>query len=181
MALKRRLTLLCLFAALVCAAMFVRELSRQNAVRYYNEAVADGQFDVAADLGGDHGLFAQAYADQQQGLFQEARLLYTGLEDADDSAVRTAALFNMGNTYLQQASSIDMDADADLASPLIELAKGSYRQVLQIDSDHWGAKYNLEAALQLLPDSKDERIVEIEGRRNTVRTVISPDPEDNLP
>ena len=87
----------------------------------------------------------------------------------------------MGNTYLQQASLIDLDSDADLALPLIELAKISYREVLSINSQHWDAKYNLERALQLLPDTKEQPLINVPGRRRTVRTVITPDPEDNLP
>ena len=87
----------------------------------------------------------------------------------------------MGNTYLQQASSIDLEADADLALPLIELAKISYRAVLRIDSGHWDAKYNLERALQLLPDTGKQRLMNVGGRRRTVRTVVTPDPEEDLP
>ncbi|MDP6183566.1 MAG: MxaL protein, partial [Gammaproteobacteria bacterium] len=117
----------------------------------------------------------------QLGQHQDARIIYSGLENTDDETLRAAVLFNMGNTYLQQASSIDLEADADLALPLIELAKISYRAVLRIDSGHWDAKYNLERALQLLPDTGKQRLMNVGGRRRTVRTVVTPDPEEDLP
>ena len=74
-----------------------------------------------------------------------------------------------------------MATDADLASPLIELAKVSYRRLLVLDSRHWDGKYNLERALQLLPDARDEALIELDGLRGGVRTVISPDEEEKLP
>ena len=40
----------------------------------------------------------------------------------------------------------------DLALPLIELAKASYRQVLQAQPQHWDARFNLAAALKIVPD-----------------------------
>ena len=108
-------------------------------------------------------------------------MIYSRLENSNDKRLQTASLFNMGNTYLQQASAIDMDADGDLALPLIELAKVSYRELLHIDPEHWAARYNLERALQLLPDVQEHALMEIQGRRGAVRTIISRDPEDNLP
>ena len=114
-------------------------------------------------------------------LLKDSSQVVSTLENTANETLRLAVLFNMGNTYLQQASSIDLEADADLALPLIELAKLSYREALSIDSQHWDAKYNLERALQLLPDSKEQPLIDVVGRRRTVRTVITPDPEDNLP
>jgi mxaK protein len=181
MALKHRLTVVCSSIALLSGAMLINELWQWNQTRNYNAAIERAHFADAESFRGDYGLFAKAYAEQQRGEYQAARIIYAKLEDIDDRALRLAVLFNMGNTYLQQASSIDLDADADLALPLIELAKVSYREVLSIDSGHWDAKYNLERALQLLPDSKQQRLEDLMGRRRAVRTVITPDPEDDLP
>jgi len=38
------------------------------------------------------------------------------------------------------------------AMPLAGLAKQAYRQSLALDSRQWDAKYNLEAAMRLLPE-----------------------------
>jgi mxaK protein len=181
MALTHRLIVICSSIALLSGAMLIHELWQWNQTRKYNTEVEQARFADAEPYRGDYGLFAKAYAEQQRGEYQDARIIYGKLENADDKPLRLAVLFNMGNTYLQQASSIDLDADADLALPLIELAKVSYREVLNIDSQHWDAKYNLERALQLLPDSKQQRLEDLMGRRRTVHTVTTPDPEDDLP
>ncbi len=181
MALRQRLIVICTLTALLCGSMLVHEFWQWDQTRKYNTAIDQARFDEAESYQGNNGMFAKAYAEQQRGQYQDARVIYSTLENTDDEALRLAVMFNMGNTYLQQASSIDLEADADLAMPLIELAKLSYREALSIDSQHWDAKYNLERALQLLPDTKEQPLIDVVGRRRTVRTVITPDPEDNLP
>ena len=181
MALRPRKARLLALLALCTSAALAHELWHWHQTRRYNVAVAENRFAQAAQYNGEHGIFAKAYAAQARGQYQEARILYSKLEHSDDKALRAAVLFNMGNTYLEQAALVDMKKDADLAYPLIELAKVSYRELLRLDPLHWDAKFNLERALRLLPDSKDKRIVEIEGRRGTVRTVISADVDENLP
>jgi mxaK protein len=157
------------------------EFWRWTQIKHYNQALTHRQFAEAARYGGEYGLFAQAYGEQQAGHYQQARLIYSRLERTQDMPLRLAVLFNLGNTYLEQASAIDLKKDADLALPLIELAKESYRELLRLDSRHWDAKYNLERALQLSPDVGEQRVMEYAGRRGTVRTVISADPEGALP
>ncbi len=181
MALKHRLITLCSLTALVCGSILVYEFWLWGQTREYNTAIAQAQFEEAESFMGDYGLFAQAYAEQQLGEYQNARMIYSTLESAENESLRLAAAFNIGNTYLQQASTIDMESDSDLALPLIELAKLSYREVLSIDSQQWDARYNLERALQLLPDSREQRLIDVVGRRRTVRTVVTPDPEEDLP
>lgn len=168
-------------AALLGGAGLAVECWRWTQTRHYNQAVERAQFAAAAPYGGAYGLFAEAYARQQENQLQQARVIYSRLERTEDKPLRLAALFNMGNTYLQQAPSIDLEKEADLALPLIELAKVSYRELLRIDSRHWDAKYNLERALELSPDVGEQRVMEWQGRRGTVRTVISADPEGALP
>ncbi len=181
MALKQRLITLCSLTALVCGSILIYEFWMWDQTRKYNTAIAQAQFEEAESFMGDYGLFAQAYAAQQQGEYQNARIIYSTLESAENEALRLAAVFNMGNTFLQQASAIDIETDTDLALPLIELAKLSYREVLSIDSQQWDARYNLERALQLQPDSREQRLIDVVGRRRTVRTVVTPDPEEDLP
>ena len=41
-----------------------------------------------------------------------------------------------------------------------ELAKENYRELLRTDSNDWHAKYNLEHALHLLPESSEQEIDE---------------------
>lgn len=60
--------------------------------------------------------------------------------------------YNLGNIYLEQAvAGVERMAIND-AMPLLVLAKQSYRQALALDSGFWEAKYNLEAAMRLLPE-----------------------------
>ncbi len=45
------------------------------------------------------------------------------------------------------------DADHATALPLVELAKETFRRLLRRDHRVWSARYNLERALQIAPDS----------------------------
>lgn len=181
MALKPRKTRLLALIALLTGAALAQECWHWHQIQQYNVAVTENRLSQAAQYNGEYGIFAKAYAAQAQGEYQDARILYSKLEHTGDKALRAAVLFNMGNTYLEQVSLVDKEKDADLAHPLVELAKVSYRELLRFEPADWDAKFNLERALRLLPDSKDKRIVEIEGRRGTVRTVISTDMDENLP
>ena len=123
MALKKSLGVMLVAAALLSGAGLAREVLRWFAQRDYNDALAQGDYARAARVGGDLGRFAQAYGLQQAGKLQDARVLYSKLERSHDAALRVAALYNMGNTYLDEAATIDLHKDADRALPLIELAK----------------------------------------------------------
>ena len=57
------------------------------------------------------------------------------------------------NLYFREASQLREIGSNDLAMPLLELAKQNYREILRTDSGHWDAKYNLELALILAPDT----------------------------
>lgn len=171
----------CSLLALVSGALLIAEIIRWSATSDYNDAVANERFADVADREDDVGLFAAAYAAQRDGGFQAARVIYAKLEHSDDEQLRAAAFYNTGNSYLQQVATINRETDEDLALPLIELAKGSYRDALRIDPEHWGARYNLERALQWLPDTRERKPVPLEGRRGTIRTILSGDTQDNLP
>ncbi len=181
MALKQRLIIMCSLIGLFCSAVLIYDLWQWNQTRRYNTAIEQAQFAEAGSYKGDYGLFAKAYAEQQAENFQDALILYSRLEKTNDKTLRLAVLFNVGNTYLQQASTFDLEKDSDQAFPLIELAKVSYRELLRIDSQHWDTKYNLERALQLLPDLREKTLIKVDGVRGAVRTIISADTEDNLP
>lgn len=182
MAIRQRLIIMSGLIALVCLIGLLYEGWQWNQTRLYNAAIVEGNFAEAGDQNDQpRALFAKAYAQQQQGNFQEARVIYGMIENVGDQQLRLNVLFNMANTYLQQAATLDLKTEADRAMPLVELAKTSYRKLLSIDSHHWDAKYNLERALQLLPDAGKFISNKSEGLRGAIRTVITSDTEGNLP
>lgn len=172
--------ILCIVIALLSGTALIYELEQWNQTQNYNSAIKENNFlEAGENYKGTNGLFSMAYAQQQQGLYQEARVIYAKLEK--DETLRQSAMFNMANTYLQQALAEDLEKNADRAMPLVELAKTNYRKLLTINSHHWGAKYNLERALQTLPDASEFVSEKVEGARRAARTVLSSDSEDNLP
>lgn len=172
MGMRRRAQIFSVGVALVAAAGLLRESIRQYQAGTYNAALRTDRLADAARHPGDSGRFAAAYAAQREARYQDARLIYSALEHGTDRALRVAALYNAGNTYLEEAAGIDMQTAADRVVPLIELAKRSYREALALDPAQWDARYNLERALLLLPDAYDKKVVEVEGRQSPVRTVI---------
>lgn len=178
---RKQLFTLLLLVALFSVVMLVKAILHFNQTSQYNEAISQSQYAKAKDYRGDYGLFANTYAEQKKGSFQEALIAYASLEETKDKTLRKDALFNAGNTYLQQALKLDVEKDAEQVFPLVELAKVSYRKVLRIDNKSWGAKYNLERALQLLPDAVDAEIITQEGYARLVKAVISAANEDELP
>lgn len=171
----------CSLLACVSAAALISEIVSWRTTADYNEAIANERYADAAGRDDDFGLFAAAYAAQRDGSFQEARVIYAKLEHSNDEKLRAAAFYNTGNSYLQQVATINRETDEDLALPLIELAKGSYRDALRIDPELWDARYNLERALQWLPDTRERKPVPLEGRPGTIRTILSGDTQENLP
>jgi mxaK protein len=81
--------------------------------------------------------------------------------------VKRAALFDLANLSLREAAGDD--ARGPLRSlPLLETAKARYRDLLRDDPADWDARYNLERALRLAPESPDETDTDqdIEQRRS---------------
>lgn len=181
MGLKRSMVTVLAVITVMSGSALAWELWRIRQAHAFNQAIVAGQYERAGKLGHDNGQFALAFAAHEAGRYQDARIIYAQLERSADLRLRVDALFNAANTYLQQASTIDGESAADLRSPLIELAKGGYRRVLALDSTHWNAKYNLERALDLLPDPRDQALMELDGLRGAVRAISSPDIEDELP
>ena len=121
MAIKRFIRAAAGLTAVVSAIFLWREMVGLGEVRRYNEALENKDFEQAANIDNEYGMFASAYHLQQQGSHQESRVLYTAIQKSN------------------------------------------------------------ERALQLSPDSRALPNVEIPGRQNPNRTVISIDPEDSLP
>ena len=99
--------------------------------------------------------FRPAYHLRERSDYQTVLGLYKRVELAGDGALRAAATYNSGNVYFREGLAMH-DADNDQqAVPLLELAKGSYRQVLRDDPANWDARYNLERVLRQRPDPED--------------------------
>lgn len=97
---------------------------------------------------------------------EKALALYALAASGKDSAIRKAAHFNMANIYLRQANKLLLETgldEWDKVTPLLAIAKESYRDALRLDP-HWiEAKYNYELALRLAPvieSSKSRRLEE---------------------
>lgn len=146
---RRRIRLTALLVPVVTLGI-VYELYQLLSAQRFNAALERGAF-LEAGQATVQGRFARAYGLQQQGEFEQALLAYAELE-ARDSELAAAARFNMANLYLRQGLTLGGEQNDDLAIPLIELAKETYRELLRLNSEDWDAKYNLERALSLLPD-----------------------------
>jgi mxaK protein len=123
------------------------------------------QVKAGEDVEGEHPYlrFARAYALQQDGEFEAAVEAYAAIDVPQDHRLQTDVRYNLANLYLRRALQFrDADAD-DLALPLVELSKEHYRELLREDSRDWSAKYNLELALRVAPETELE---EVEEERN---------------
>lgn len=181
MAVKRFSIIVLTFIALLMASLFAREAWWFYQRSSYNAKINAGELTAAKNYAGAYGEFADAYAKQQQGDYQPALIAYMQLEQSPEQILRTQAMFNAANTYLQLAMELDPIKDAEKVFPLAELAKESYRRVLKRDSDYLPAKYNLERALQLVPDAEDAEIITQAGFERLVRAFISASNKEELP
>jgi mxaK protein len=94
--------------------------------------------------------FALAYQSELQDRPQQALDLYTQLLSNEDKLLAAQAYYNRGIITLKQAASMQ-DGDPKKI-PLIGLAKQDFRHALAIEPKLWDARYNLEAALNLVPE-----------------------------
>lgn len=76
-------------------------------------------------------------------------------------ALNLQAKFNSANLYLRQAIELMSRGEKAKALPPTELAKALYREVLRQDPGAWDARYNLERALLIIPESvaDDEEVL----------------------
>lgn len=118
----------------------------------FNDALTTGT--LARINGSDDAYrqFAKAYEHQQRREFKAAVTSYAAIDARSRSQLPRDITFNLANLYFREAIRLREAGTNDLAMPLIELAKQSYREILRIDSGHWDAKHNLELALILAPD-----------------------------
>ncbi len=121
--------------------------------RRFNSALVAGDTMSLKGRDGPRRQFAHAYALQQQGDFKAAVKAYAAIETSAQGQLHLDIVFNLANLYFREAKTLREAGDTDLALPLIELAKQNYRDVLRADGGDWDAKYNLELALILAPET----------------------------
>ncbi len=130
-------------------------IKRAGAVRIDPVQIEAARLDTSVP----EAVFARALALSAIGDYRDAAKTYKTFVQDKSSGLRTDALFNLGNLYLQEA--LENGSEAAIRSlPLIELAKQSYRDLLRDDPMDWDARYNLELALRLAPEVSDAAIVE---------------------
>lgn len=168
---RRRLTLA---ATGICLLVMLAAGHRLWHLTRYNSALARDDLVTAGGHPSDHGRFAEAYRLQQQGEFQAALELYGTLLSSDLRSIRATARYNIATLTLDQGMRLWRDGETELATPMIELAKAGYREVLHGQPDHWDARYNLELALRLLPDPVEEpEVVEANPERSPQATLAT--------
>jgi mxaK protein len=99
--------------------------------------------------------FARAVALAQSGKSDPALRIYKSLARSTRADIRRDALYNTGNLYMRDAERRNSDEGFE-SLPLVELAKQAYREVLRASPDDWDARYNLERALRLAPETEQE-------------------------
>lgn len=145
------LPVIAILSALILAVSY-DGISLVNDQRF-NDALAEGDSARVDGRGDARRQFAKAYALQQQRDFKAAVKAYAAIDALTHSQLQMDIKFNLANLYFREATQLRDIGSNDLAMPLIELAKQNYREILRIDSGHWDAKYNLELALILAPET----------------------------
>ncbi len=120
-----------------------------------NAAIVDGSIVEDTTALPARAKFAQAFYYAQKGDRERSIALYKQVERLGDLKIAQAAQYNRANGYLFKAMEMSGTDNQNLALPLAELAKDTYRSLLRADPAHWDAKYNLERALRLVPDPDD--------------------------
>ncbi|MFM0043295.1 tetratricopeptide repeat protein [Paraburkholderia sediminicola] len=97
---------------------------------------------------------ARAMALSKAGAYDTAGPLFEDLirgERLDE--VGRAALFDLGNMYLREGMGNSASGTVHSVA-MIEEAKARYRTLLRATPDDWDARYNLERALWLAPETR---------------------------
>ncbi len=178
---KRRLVVVTFLLFSGSAIVFIYDVLFVFEASRVNDALRRGEYVEAASHGSSHGMFAKGYVYQQRGEIDQAFKVYARVDAFNDPVLEYALKYNMANLYLQQAVKARRSNDMDLAIPLIELAKQNYREVLRLNSNDWLVKYNLERALQLLPDLEEQATPEDVMPERSPRAAGSVEFYDRLP
>lgn len=180
-------------AALVCAGVALAQGLRLRQTITLNQQIAataaapvEPDAAPAAREAPREVRLARAVSLSRAGASDAAFKSYSGLiEPGRPDAIGREALFNLGNMYLRlgmgQAPEPGDTASAAApslrsaagASPLVELAKQRYRDLLRVNPGDWDARYNLERALRVAPEEQpafaEDENVPVERRRVLLR------------
>lgn len=146
---------------LAAAAVGLALAALADAARLWqSQRIAAAIADPAADLSGDGPpplVFARALRAGARGDMRSALSDYRLVIDAGDERLAADALYNAGNLHLREALRLrgQQEKEKDFALPLLEMAKQNYREALRREPQHWDARYNLERALRLAPETEE--------------------------
>jgi mxaK protein len=144
--------------ALGCAAVATYDGLHMKHAENVRQAVADAGSMTGAQAhlpDVPEARLTRAMALSKAGAYADAQKLYDALiQDNASGDLAHAALFNLGNMYLRQAT--DEGNPGPVKSlPLLEQAKQRYRQLLRVTPNDWDARYNLERALWRAPEETE--------------------------
>lgn len=163
-------------AALLCAGMAAYEAAQLLRLERVNDAVARvtvPQGDEAPPKSEPTAVtLARALAvskggDVDRSVKEFSRVIARTPPDANTRA----ALYDLGNLYLRKGAALVNESPA-ASLPFIELAKQRYRDLLRADPEQWDARYNLERALRMAPESQS--VFSDVGRSTEHRPNIKP-------
>ena len=141
-------------AVTVFAALVAFQAERLHRARHINAAIAAAAV-ASLDRTVPEAQFARALVLSRAGDYEGALLAYKAVIQGKRTDLRRLALYNLGNLHMRAALK-DPLAPADQRLPLIELAKQSYRDLLRETPSDWDARYNLERALYLSPETQED-------------------------
>lgn len=136
-------------------------LRAQHVNRAIDAARASPRSEGRTDIGVPEARLARAVALSKAGSYDAAGKLYDELIHTEASGnVARIALFDLGNLYLREGiGNAGPDGKAAPgATPsiaMVDEAKARYRTLLRTTPDDWDARYNLERALWLAPETRE--------------------------
>ncbi|MFM0129658.1 tetratricopeptide repeat protein [Paraburkholderia sediminicola] len=156
--------------ALCCAGVAGYDWARLQHAHHVNQAVASaaGEMGKTAGKASTTGAprnnrgsddarqvrLARAMALSKAGAYDTAGPLFEELiRDERLDEVGCAALFDLGNMYLREGMGNSASGTVQSVA-MIEEAKARYRTLLRATPDDWDARYNLERALWLAPETR---------------------------
>ena len=139
-------------AAVICGGLAIYQGVRLQQGQRINAAIQRASVSEL-DTQVPESRFARAVALEKAGQSELALKEYTALAGSERAELRRRALYNLGNLYLRDSLS---DGEAFRSLALVELAKRNYRALLREAPADWDARYNLERALWLAPESEQE-------------------------
>jgi mxaK protein len=141
-------------AATACAVVAGLQAIRLQRAHHINGAIRSASI-ASLDRSVPEAQLARAIALSRAGDYEGALLAYKAVVQGNRVDLRHLALYDLGNLHMRAALK-DPLASADQLLPLVELAKQSYRDLLRETPYDWDARYNLERALYLAPESEED-------------------------